>query len=171
MLMGKLTISTGPCSMSQTVSLPEGKSSVCSTIHKLPTDVDHCRPTHGATAHFRPAAASVPTLSSRSQSSGASTSTSSRRPDSAMVAKEGQKSAESVGWYELLCYIHIHIYIYIHVNQSINQSVNQSISQSINQSIYLYVMNIYEDYLDVVSDLDRWLIDWLIDWLVGWLID
>ena len=73
-----------------------GKSSVCST-HKLPTDVDHCRPTHGATVHFRPAAASAPTLSSRSQSSGASTSTSSRRPDSAMVAKEGQKSAESVG--------------------------------------------------------------------------
>ena len=26
LLMGKLTISTGPCSMSQTVELPEGKN-------------------------------------------------------------------------------------------------------------------------------------------------
>jgi hypothetical protein len=61
-------------------------------------------------------------LSSRSQSSGASTSTSSRRPDSAMVAKEGQKSAESVGWYELL-YIYIiyilYTYIYIYIQMYI----------------------------------------------------
>ena len=49
----------------------------------------------------------------------------------------------------------LYTYTYIYTRQSINQSVNQSISQSINQSIYLYVMNIYEDYLDVVSDLDR----------------
>ena len=52
-------------------------------------------------------------------------------------------------------YYVIYIYIYIYTRQSINQSVSQSINQSVNQSIYLYVMNIYEDYLDVVSDLDR----------------